>query len=97
MIIQIIALIFSGLAAVASFCAILTFIYTRKHDSRTQIESDAVFKNEFKHLRDGVDDLRLDMRDMLKRHENMELHVSNDNIRLNNLENRVTILEKKVG
>ena len=89
--------IFSCIAAFASLCAILSFFFTRKKESRSQIENDAVFKNEFKHLRDSVDDLRLDMRDMMKTQEQMSLHVSNDNTRLESLENRVTRLEQKVG
>lgn len=89
--------VFSSIAAIASICAIISFFITRKKETRGQIESDAVFKNEFKHLRDGVDDLKLDMRDMLKNYEQISVNVSNDNIRLASLEARVLQLEKKVG
>ena len=89
--------IFSCIAAFASLCAILAFFFARKKETRSQIESDAVFKNEFKHLRDGVDDLRLDVRDIMKTQEQMSLHVSNDNTRLDSLESRVTRLEQRMG
>ena len=65
------SIIFSGLAAMSAVCAIITFIATRKDRVENNSESLTTMKNDIKYTRDSVDDIQLNVKDVLRKQNEM--------------------------
>lgn len=89
-------IIFSGLAAMAAVCAIITFIATRKDRIENNTESLTTMKNDIKYTRDSVDDIQLNVKDVLRKQNEMTERLAKDDIRLKELDRRVTSIERRM-
>lgn len=90
------SIIFSGLAAMAAVCAIITFIATRKDRIENNTESLTTIKNDIKYTRDSVDDIQLNVKDVLRKQNEMTERLAKDDIRLKELDRRVTSIERRM-
>lgn len=90
------SIIFSGLAAMAAVCAIITFIATRKDRIENNTESLTTMKNDIKYTRDSVDDIQLNVKDVLRKQNEMSERLAKDDIRLEDLDRRVTKIERRL-
>ena len=90
------SIIFSGLAAMAAVCAIITFIATRKDHIENNTESLTTMKNDIKYTRDSVDDIQLNVKDVLRKQNEMTERLAKDDIRLKELDRRVTSIERRM-
>lgn len=90
------SIIFSGLAAMAAVCAIITFIATRKDRIENNTESLTTMKNDIKYTRDSVDDIQLNVKDVLRKQNEMTERLAKDDIRLKELDRRVTSIERRI-
>ena len=90
------SIIFSGLAAMAAVCAIITFIATRKDRIENNAESLTTMKNDIKYTRDSVDDIQLNVKDVLRKQNEMTERLAKDDIRLKELDRRVTSIERRM-
>ena len=90
------SIIFSGLAAMAAVCAIITFIATRKDHVENNAESITTMKNDIKYTRDSVDDIQLNVKDVLRKQNEMSERLAKDDIRLKDLDRRITSVERRL-
>ena len=90
------SIIFSGLAAMAAICAIITFIATRKDRIENNTESLTTMKNDIKYTRDSVDDIQLNVKDVLRKQNEMTERLAKDDIRLKELDRRVSSIERRI-
>ena len=90
------SIIFSGLAAMAAVCAIITFIATRKDRIENNAESLTTMKNDIKYTRDSVDDIQLNVKDVLRKQNEMTERLAKDDIRLKELDRRVSSIERRM-
>ena len=90
------SIIFSGLAAIAALCAIITFIATRKDRVENNAEAITTMKNDIKYTRDSVDDIQLNVKDVLRKQNEMSECLAKDDIRLKDLDRRVTNIERRL-
>ena len=90
------SIIFSGLAAMAAVCAIITFIATRKDRIENNAQSLTTMKNDIKYTRDSVDDIQLNVKDVLRKQNEMTERLAKDDIRLKELDRRVTSIERRM-
>lgn len=90
------SIIFSGLAAMAAVCAIITFIATRKDRIENNTESLTTMKNDIKYTRDSVDDIQLNVKDVLRKQNEMTERLAKDDIRLKELDRRVSSIERRM-
>ena len=90
------SIIFSGFAAMAAVCAIITFIATRKDRIENNTESLTTMKNDIKYTRDSVDDIQLNVKDVLRKQNEMTERLAKDDIRLKELDRRVTSIERRM-
>lgn len=93
---QYLSLIFSGAAAISAICAIITFLATRKDRVEDSAENAANMKNDLKYVRDSVDNIRLDIKDMLRKQNEMSERLAKDDLRLKELDRRVTNIERRL-
>lgn len=90
------SIIFSGLAAIAAVCAIITFIATRKDRVKNNAEAITTMKNDIKYTRDSVDNIQLNVKDVLRKQNEMSECLAKDDVRLKDLDRRVTSVERRL-
>ena len=93
---QYISLIFSGIAAIAAICAIITFLATRRDRIEDTAESTVTMKNDIKYMRDSMDDIQLNVKDILRKQTEMSERLAKDDLRLKELDRRVTNIERRL-
>lgn len=93
---QYVSLIFSGIAAIAAICAIITFLATRRDRIEDTAESTVTMKNDIKYMRDSIDDVQLNVKDILRKQTEMSERLAKDDLRLKELDRRVTIIERRL-
>lgn len=93
---QYVSMIFSGIAAIAAICAIITFLATRRDRIENTAESTVTMKNDIKYMRDSVDDIQLNVKDILRKQTEMSERLAKDDLRLKELDRRVTNIERRL-
>lgn len=93
---QTFTLICSIIAALAGITAIFTFIFARAKDSTAKIEADVTLKNDLRYLRENVDDIRVDLKEMTRQAAIQNEKLSKDDIRIQQLENRQEVIEERL-
>lgn len=93
---QYISLIFSGIAAIAAICAIITFLATRRDRIEDTAESTVTMKNDIKYMRDSIDNVQLNVKDILRKQTEMSERLAKDDLRLKELDRRVTNIERRL-
>lgn len=94
---EIIALVGSAIAAIASLCAIGAFIVSRSKDKFNDGANDGGIKGDIKYMRNSFDDLRLDVKEVARKQDNqgerltrVEESVKSAHHRIDGLEDRKT-------
>lgn len=67
---EIIAIVGSAIAAVASLCAIGAFLISRNKDKFNDGANDGSIKGDIKYMRNSFDDLRLDVKEVARKQDN---------------------------
>ena len=93
---QYVSIIFSGIAAIAAICAIITFFATRRDRIEDTAESTVTMKNDIKYMRDAMDDIQLNVKDILRKQTEMSERLAKDDLRLKELDRRVTNIERRL-
>lgn len=90
------SIVFSGLAAIGTVCAIITFFATRRAKIEDTAESTVTMKNDIKYMRDSMDDIQLNVKDILRKQTEMSERLAKDDLRLKELDRRVTNIERRL-
>lgn len=93
---QYLSIVFSAVAAIAALCAIITFIATRKEHVENNAETITTIKNDVKYTKDSVDDIQLNVKDVLRKQNEMSECLAKDDVRLKDLDRRVTSIERRL-
>ena len=93
---QTFTLICSIIAALAGITAVLTFIFARQKDSVSKIEADVTLKNDLKYLRDNVDEVRVDLKELSRQTALQNEKLSKDDVRIKQLEVRQDTIERRL-
>lgn len=86
----------SVLAGFATICSILTFVYNRKKVNQMDGSTMTQLQMDVKYVRNGVDDIRLDIKDLTRKQNDMSIKIAREDERIASIERRVKALEDHI-
>ncbi len=72
----VIALTGGIIGVLASICAVITFVITRKKDGFAEGRDDGEMKGDIKYIRNNFDDLRLDVKELKRSSQQQEIRLA---------------------
>ena len=72
----IIALVGGIVGVLASICAIVAFVITRKKEGFAEGKDDGEMKGDIKYIRNNFDDLRLDVKELKRSSQQQEIRLA---------------------
>lgn len=91
-----IAIICSVLAALSSLCAVFGFVINRKKDHDTDVHDMTWLKSELMYMKNGLDDIRLDVKGIARKQTELNERVVRTEERINALESRIEHIENRL-
>ena len=89
-------IICSVLSACAATVAVLSFIRTTQKDKTKDVSDFTWLKTDLEYVRNGVDDLRLDLKELTRKQNDMSEKLAITDEKLRNLSARVDNIENKL-
>lgn len=89
-------IICSVLAAMSATVAILSFIRTKEKDKNKDVSDFTWLKTDLEYVRNGVDDLRLDIKELNRKQNDMSEKLARTDEQIRSLEIRVENIEDKL-
>lgn len=86
----------SVLAGIATICSILTFVNNRKRANQTDGGNMTQLQSDLRYVRDGIDDIRLDIKDLTRKQNDMSIKIAREDERIASIERRVKKLEDNI-
>ena len=80
---------------IATLLTILTFFKNDKKDSKKEVQEIATMRTDLSYIKDGVGELKLMMQAQSKEQNEMKLKVQKIEDRVESIEARINLIEKK--
>lgn len=93
---EVFTIICSVLAAMSATVAILSFIRTKEKDKNKDVSDFTWLKTDLEYVRNGVDDLRLDIKELNRKQNDMSEKLARTDEQIRSLEIRVENIESKL-
>lgn len=93
---EVFTIVCSVLAAMSATVAILSFIRTREKDKNKDVSDFTWLKTDLEYVRNGVDDLRLDIKELNRKQNDMSEKLARTDEQIRSLEIRVENIESKL-
>lgn len=94
---EIIALVGSIVAVIASTCAIATYAINRSKDKFNDGANDSGIKADVKYMRNSFDDLRLDVKEVARKQDTQGERITRCEESLKSAHHRIDGLEDRTG
>lgn len=93
---EVFTIVCSVLAAMSATVAILSFIRTKEKDKSKDVSDFTWLKTDLEYVRNGVDDLRLDIKELNRKQNDMSEKLARTDEQIRSLEIRVENIESKL-
>lgn len=93
---EVFTIVCSVLAAMSATVAILSFIRTKEKDKNKDVSDFTWLKTDLEYVRNGVDDLRLDIKELNRKQNDMSEKLARTDEQIRSLEIRVENIESKL-
>lgn len=93
---EVFTIVCSVLAGASAIVAILSFVRTREKDKNKDVSDLTWLKTDLEYVRNGVDDLRLDMKELTRKQNDMSEKLARTDEQIRSLEIRVENIEDKL-
>ena len=93
---EVFTIVCSVLAGASAIVAILSFVRTREKDKNKDVSDLTWLKTDLEYVRNGVDDLRLDIKELTRKQNDMSEKLARTDEQIRSLEIRVENIEDKL-
>lgn len=93
---EVFTIVCSILAGASAIVAILSFVRTKEKDKNKDVSDLTWLKTDLEYVRNGVDDLRLDMKELTRKQNDMSEKLARTDEQIRSLEIRVENIEDKL-
>lgn len=93
---EFVAIVSTLLACGSAISAILTFANSRKKVDLEHAQTQTWLRDQLQYVRDSIDDIKVDVKEFTTKQNSMNDQVTRIDERINSLEMRLSVVEKKI-